>query len=506
MAPQHATHSVLLCFRITPAYACASGNYTFYYTSLDVKTRVDDLIKKLSLQEKIGNLVDGAAGVSRLRIPIYEWWSEILHGVSNTGPGVHFTSLVPGATSFPQVILTAASFNQSLFEINGKVVSTEARAMYNVGLGGLTNWSPNVNIFRDPKWGRSQETPGEDPTLTSIMLEVYGKEMTVIKTGLRLLLAADTIQPMIWIIGKEIKDTPSIPWLHNKIWTMHFNLHSRAVFLMEILPVSWIINDPKLVTALSFLFCFKLNCFCRVDLHCGTFLAENTESAVNKGVVIESVIDRALTNNLAALMRLGFFDGDPKKQLCGNLGPKDMCTLEIQKLAREAARQGIVLLKNTAGSLLLYPVDIKSLAVIGSNANAIHTLLGNYEAEQSNACLVLNCFIDGSKLVLFQAGCSNVSCATAQVDEAKKIGAAADAVVLVMDSDLSIEAESLDRVDITLPGQQSLLISEVVNISKGPVILVIMSGGGWKYNLQNTAPKLPAFSGLVSPGKRVELQ
>ena len=108
-----------------------------------MKTRVDDLIKKLSLQEKIGNLVDGAAGVSRLRIPIYEWWSEILDGVSNTGPGVHFTSLVPGATSFPQVILTAASFNQSLFEINGKVITLTSL----VGLMSLVHIEMPVTIF-----------------------------------------------------------------------------------------------------------------------------------------------------------------------------------------------------------------------------------------------------------------------------------------------------------------------------------------------------------------------
>ena len=127
-----------------------------------------------------------------------------------------------------------------------------------------------------------------------------------------------------------------------------------------------------------------------MDLNCGSFLAKNGVSAVNKGLVNESVIDRALTNNFATLMRLGFFDGDPKKQLYGNLGPKDVCTPENQELAREAARQGIVLLKNTAGSLLLYPVDIKSLAVIGSNANAIHTMLGNYEGTSNLSRYMMN--------------------------------------------------------------------------------------------------------------------
>ncbi|KAL6311930.1 hypothetical protein AAG906_013203 [Vitis piasezkii] len=111
----------------------------------------------------------------------YEWWSQALHGVSYVGPGTHFNSVVPGATSFPQVILTAASFYASLLKPlesgHEQVVSTEARAMYNVGLAGLTFWSPNVNIFRDPRWGRGQETPGEDPLLSSKYASGYVRDL-----------------------------------------------------------------------------------------------------------------------------------------------------------------------------------------------------------------------------------------------------------------------------------------------------------------------------------------
>ncbi|KAI3812597.1 hypothetical protein L1987_17308 [Smallanthus sonchifolius] len=162
-----------------PLFACNNdqdpslNNYTFCNSTLDIKTRVDDLINRLTLEEKIGNLVNDASSIPRLGVPGYKWWSEALHGVSNVGPATHFSSLVPGATSFPQVILTAASFNKTLFKAIGKVVSTEARAMYNVGLAGLTYWSPTVNIFRDPRWGRGQETPGEDPVLTSIYAVNY---------------------------------------------------------------------------------------------------------------------------------------------------------------------------------------------------------------------------------------------------------------------------------------------------------------------------------------------
>ncbi|GFP98669.1 beta-xylosidase/alpha-l-arabinofuranosidase 2 [Phtheirospermum japonicum] len=194
MAP--AKHSVLLCFPILcivlsgsgpvsaqtkPSYACdVTGNpglinYSFCDPSLGLKARVKDLVSRLTLPEKIGWLVSGARGVDRLGIPNYEWWSEALHGVSYTGPGTKFRGPVPAATSFPQVILTAATFNESLFETIGKVVSNEARAMHNAGLAGLTFWSPNVNIFRDPRWGRGQETPGEDPLLSSKYGAAYVK-------------------------------------------------------------------------------------------------------------------------------------------------------------------------------------------------------------------------------------------------------------------------------------------------------------------------------------------
>lgn len=118
-----------------------------------------------------------------------------------------------------------------------------------------------------------------------------------------------------------------------------------------------------------------------MDLNCGSFLGQHTEAAVKAGLVNESAIDKALNNNFATLMRLGFFDGDPRKQLYGKLGPKDVCTPQNQELAREAARQGIVLLKNTEGSLPLSATAIKNLAVIGPNANVTKTMIGNYEGK-----------------------------------------------------------------------------------------------------------------------------
>lgn len=118
-----------------------------------------------------------------------------------------------------------------------------------------------------------------------------------------------------------------------------------------------------------------------LDLNCGSFLGKHTEAAVKAGLVNESAIDNAISNNFATLMRLGFFDGHPSKQPYGQLGPKDVCTQANQDLALDAARQGIVLLKNTAGSLPLSPTAIKNLAVIGPNANVTKTMIGNYEGK-----------------------------------------------------------------------------------------------------------------------------
>ncbi|XP_022685068.1 beta-D-xylosidase 1-like [Setaria italica] len=147
------------------AFACAPGgpatSLPFCRRSLPLRARARDFVSRLTRAEKVRLLVNNAAGVPRLGVAGYEWLSGALHGVSVRGPGVRFGG------AFPQVIGTAAALNASLWELIGRAVSDEARAMYNGGQAGLTFWSPNVNIFRDPRWGRGQETPGEDPTVSA---------------------------------------------------------------------------------------------------------------------------------------------------------------------------------------------------------------------------------------------------------------------------------------------------------------------------------------------------
>ncbi|XP_047982962.1 beta-xylosidase/alpha-L-arabinofuranosidase 1-like [Salvia hispanica] len=532
-----------------PVFACDVANnpglknLSFCDPSLDVQARVSDLVSRLTLPEKIGWLVNAAKGVPRLGIPNYEWWSEALHGVSNVGPGTRFTSLVPGATSFPQVILTAATFNESLFHTIGKVVSTEARAMHNVGLAGLTYWSPNVNIFRDPRWGRGQETPGEDPVLSSKYGAAYVRGLQERDDGdkEKLKVAAcckhytaydvdnwkgiqrynfnaivtqqdmdDTFQPPFKSCVID-GDVASVMCSYNQVngkptcgdpdllagvirgqWKLNGYIVSDCDSLHEMFNAQKYTNTPEETAALA------VNS--GLDLNCGTFLSDYSQKAVDRGLLNETTIDKAVSNNFATMMRLGFFDGNPTNQLYGKLGPKDVCTPENQNLAREVARQGIVLLKNSAGSLPLSSASIKSLAVIGPNANVTHTMLGNYEGIPCKYTTPLQ-GLTASTATLYQPGCADTSCATAQVDAAKKVAASADAVVLVMGSDQSIERESLDRVNITLPGQQQLLVSEVASVSKGPVILVIMSGGGMDVQFAKEDPKITSILWVGFPGE-----
>ncbi|KZV21210.1 beta-xylosidase/alpha-L-arabinofuranosidase 2-like [Dorcoceras hygrometricum] len=532
-----------------PVFACDVSsnpglmNFSFCDSSLDFQSRVSDLVSRLTLQEKIGWLVNGAKGVSRLGIPDYQWWSEALHGVSYVGPGTKFSGLVPGATSFPQVLLTAATFNESLFETIGKVVSTEARAMYNVGLAGLTFWSPNINIFRDPRWGRGQETPGEDPLLSSKYgaAHVRGLQQRDDGDKERLKVAAcckhytaydlenwkgfqrynfdavvtrqdmdDTFQPPFESCVLE-GNVASVMCSYNQVngkptcgdpdllagvirgqWNLNGYIVTDCDSLNEMFYTQKYTKTPEETAALAL--------SAGVDLNCGDFLSRFTQGAVTAGLVNETVIDRALSNNFATLMRLGFFDGDPSKQIYGNLGPKDVCTEANQQLAREVARQGIVLLKNTQGSLPLSATSIKTLAVIGPNTNATHTMLGNYEGSPCKYTSPLQ-GLAALVATVYQPGCADVKCATAQVDEAKKVASTADAVVMVMGSDQSIEAEGLDRVDITLPGQQQLLINSVAEVSKGPVILVLMTGGGMDVQFAKDNPNITSILWVGFPGE-----
>ncbi|XP_073009826.1 probable beta-D-xylosidase 2 isoform X1 [Typha latifolia] len=507
-----------------PAFACApespAVSLPFCGTSLPIRARVRDLVGRLTREEKIQMLVNKAAGVPRLGIAGYEWWSEALHGVSNVGPAVRFGGAFPSATSFPQVISSAASFNASLWEIIGIAVSDEARAMYNGGQAGLTMWSPNVNVFRDPRWGRGQETPGEDPTVSGRYAAEYVRGLQQPYGHNRLKLAAcckhytaydldnwkgvDRFHFNAVVSKQDLEETFNVPFKAcvvegksasimcsynqvNGIPSCADPNHLRNTIRGQWGLNGYIVSDCDSVDVLYNNQHYTSNpedaaadtLKAGLDLDCGSFLAQHTGSAVQKGKVSDGDIDAAVTHTVAVQMRLGMYDGEPSEQHFGDLGPNDVCSSAHQELAAEAARQGIVLLKNNKrGALPLSTANLHTVAVIGPNSDATVTMIGNYAGVPCGYTSPLQGIGRYAKTI-HQMGCTNVACTgdDQPIDAAVDAARQADATIMVVGLDQSIEAEGRDRESLLLPGRQQELVLKVAAASQGPTVLVLMCGG-----------------------------
>ncbi|KAK4558318.1 hypothetical protein RGQ29_007885 [Quercus rubra] len=527
-------------FACDPKDATTKG-LPFCLASLKVEDRVKDLIGRLTLQEKVKLLVSGAAAVPRLGIKGYEWWSEALHGVSNVGPGTKFGGDFPGATSFPQVITTAASFNASLWESIGRVVSDEARAMYNGGVAGLTYWSPNVNIFRDPRWGRGQETPGEDPVLVGKYAASYVRGLQG-NDGNRLKVAAcckhftaydldnwngvDRYHFNAKVSKQDIVDTFDVPF---KMCVKEGKVASVMCSYNQVNGVPTCADPNLLKKTVRGVWgldgyivsdCDSVGVYytqqhytstpeeaaadavkAGLDLDCGPFLGVHTEDAVKKGLLNEEDVNTALANTLNVQVRLGMFDGEPSKHPFGNLGPKDVCTPAHQELALESARQGIVLLKNRGPSLPLSTRRYRTVAVIGPNSNVTNTMIGNYAGVACGYTSPLQ-GIGRYIKTIHQQGCADVTCADDKLfGAAVNVASQADATILVVGLDQTIEAEFKDRAGLVLPGRQQELVSKVAAASKGPTILVLMSGGPIDVAFAKNDPRIPAILWTGYPGQ-----
>ncbi|KAH7513444.1 hypothetical protein FEM48_Zijuj12G0200600 [Ziziphus jujuba var. spinosa] len=541
----------LLCLSNTgearQPFACDPKNgltrtLKFCRVTLPIHVRVRDLIGRLTLQEKIRLLVNNAIAVPRLGIQGYEWWSEALHGVSNVGPGTKFGGAFPGATSFPQVITTAASFNESLWEQIGRVVSDEARAMYNGGNAGLTYWSPNVNIFRDPRWGRGQETPGEDPVLAGKYAASYVRGLQGNGPGNRLKVAAcckhytaydldnwngiDRYHFNARVSKQDLEDTYDVPFkacvVEGKVASVMCSYNqvngkptcADPDLLKNTIRGEWRLNGYIVSDCDSVGVLYDNQHYTEtpeeaaadtikagLDLDCGPFLAIHTEGAVKRGLLSEIDVNNALANTITVQMRLGMYDGEPSAQPYGNLGPRDVCTPAHQQLALEAARQGIVLLQNRGGTLPLSTSRHRTVAVIGPNSDVTVTMIGNYAGVACGYTTPLQGIARYSRTI-HQVACRDVACSNNQLFGAAEIAARrADATVLVMGLDQSIEAEFRDRTGLFLPGLQQELVSRVARASRGPVILVLMSGGPIDVSFAKNDPRIGAILWVGYPGQ-----
>ncbi|KAF8031089.1 hypothetical protein BT93_D0317 [Corymbia citriodora subsp. variegata] len=522
--------------------------FAFCNASLPYEERARDLVKRMALDEKVQQLGDLAYGVPRLGLPEYEWWSEALHGVSKVGPGTFFDEVVPGATSFPTVILLAAAFNESLWKTIGEAVSTEARAMHNLGRAGLTFWSPNINVVRDPRWGRALETPGEDPFVVGRYAVNYVRGLQDVEgagndTG-------DLNQRPIKVSSccKHYAAYDIDNWLG--VDRLHFDARVREQDMEEtfLRPFKMCVKDgdvssvmcsynrvngipscadPKLLKDKirgewglhGYIVCDCDSIEVMVDYHkflddtpeeavartlkagldldCGAYYTNFTAGAVTEGKVQESDIDTSLNYLYVVLMRVGFFDGSPEFQ---SLGKDDICSEPNIALALQAASDGIVLLKNNQ-TLPLSNDSAKTLAVIGPHANATEAMIGNYAGIPCQYTAPIDGFSRYGQ-VDYSAGCADIACEDDSLfSPALTAAENADATIILAGLDLSVEAESLDRTDLVLPGEQAQLINQVAEATKGPVVLVILSAGGLDISFAKDNPKIGGILWAGYPGE-----
>ena len=411
----------------------------FMDPGLPLDQRVDDLVGRMTLDEKIGQMMNAAPAVPRLGIPEYNWWNECLHGVARAGL----------ATVFPQAIGMAAAWDQDMQLRIATAISDEARAKHHdfVRKGqrliyeGLTFWSPNVNIFRDPRWGRGQETYGEDPYLTGRLAVQFvkglqGDDPNYFKTIATVKHFAvhsgpeperhffdaraderdfrETYLPQFEMAIKEGKaysvmcaynrfrgepccsSNELLTTILRKEWAFPGYVVSDCGAIDDIYEHHKVVATPQEAGALA----VKAGC----DLECATTYTHLKE-AVQKNLITEKELDISVKRLFTARFRLGMFD-PPERVKYASIPYSVVDSKEHRNLALEAARESIVLLKNEH-NLLPLKKDLGTLAVIGPNADDPSMLLGNYNGLPSKAYTPLEGIRDylGASHVRYARGC-----------------------------------------------------------------------------------------------------
>jgi beta-glucosidase len=392
----------------------APANAPYLDPSLPTEQRVNDLVSRMTLEEKISQMRDHADAIPRLRIPKYDWWNESLHGVAFGGY----------ATNFPQVIGMAATWDIGLVRQMAETISTEARAKYHQAMRedhhemffGLTFWAPNVNIFRDPRWGRGQETYGEDPFLTARMAVAFvagmqgddPKHLKVVSTPKHFAVHSGP-EPLrhgfnVNVSPRDLEDTylpafrAAVTETHAQSVMCAYNAVdgvpacASAMLLQDHLRDGWhfdgyVVSDCGAVGdvatghkfAPDFAHASAVAIKAGTDLECqygkGTAFAALADS-IKQGLITEAEIDRAVKRLLTARFRLGMFD-PPETYAYGRIPISEVNSDGHRKLALRAAREAIVLLKNDRGFLPLSP-STSTIAVIGPTAELVQSLQGNY--------------------------------------------------------------------------------------------------------------------------------
>lgn len=407
-----------------PAALRAQDKYPYKDPKQPLEVRIHDLISRLTLEEKVSLLGYRSKAVPRLGIPAYNWWNEALHGVARAGE----------ATVFPQAIGMAATFNPALLKQESTAISTEARAKYNLAIAkgrhlqymGLTFWTPNINIFRDPRWGRGQETYGEDPFLTAMMGSAFVRGLQ--GNNPHYLKASATAKHFVAHSGpeatrdkfdaivdeKDLRETylyafhalvkngvESIMSAYNSVNGVPNSVNKNL--LTDILRKEWGFKGHVVTDCGALDDVFNTHKYlptpveaaaaaikAGVDLDCSSVLQDDCVKAVKQGLLSEKQINDALATLFRTEFRLGFYD-DPKLLPWHNYGADSVHDAYHIALARKAAAESMVLLKNDNHVLPLDKDTLSSVMVVGPNAGALDPLLANYHGVSSR---VVN-FVEG---------------------------------------------------------------------------------------------------------------
>lgn len=413
--------------------------------TLPIEKRVDDLVSRMTLEEKVSQMVNDAEEIPRLQIPEYNWWNECLHGVARAGI----------ATVFPQAIGLAATWNSDLMLQIADVISTEARAKHHDFqkkgdrsiYKGLTFWSPNINIFRDPRWGRGQETYGEDPYLTSQMGVAFVKGLQgndpnyfkVIATPKHYAVHSgpepdrhtfdaitdnrdlyDTYLPAFEACIKEA-GAYSVMCAYNRY--MGDACCGSPQLLQKILRDDWkfagfVVSDcgaiddiferHKIVSTAPEAVTISVKA--GTDLECGRVYKSALIDAVEKGLLSEDDINLAVKRLFTARFKLGMFD-PPEMVKYAQIPIEKNDSEEHRQLSIKAAQESIVLLKNE-NNLLPLKKNLKKIAVIGPTADSYQMLLGNYNGTPSKYVTPLQGIINKVEKntgVVYETGCNLVA-------------------------------------------------------------------------------------------------
>jgi len=521
--------------------AAAQQPAIFRQADAPLNERVNDLLHSLTLPEKISLLGYNSPAIDRLQIPAYNWWNEALHGIARGGE----------ATVYPQAIGLSATFNAPLAREVANTISTEARAKYNLAVQqhrhvqylGLNFWTPNINIFRDPRWGRGQETYGEDPYLTATMAGAFvqglqGDVPGMLKTAAcakhfavhsgpeadrhsfnAIIDEKDLRETYLYAFKKLVDDkVESIMCAYNRVnnqpcctgnTLLQDILRHEWKFGGQVVTDCWALDDiwlrHKAIPTREEVAAAAVKA--GVNLDCANILQDDVMKAIDKGWLTSANVDSALGATLRTRIKLGLLDA-PAASPYSQYGEDSVNNSYHAWLAREAARESMVLLKND-GVLPLTQDKYASMLVTGSNSASLEALMGNYHGVSGN-------------MVTFAAGLAKAAgpgmamqydqgCDFSDTLHFGGIWASqnCDVTVAVIgltpllegeEGDAFLSPSGGDKNTLSLPRSQILFMKKLREAHKKPIIAVITAGSA--VDVEAIAPYADAIILAWYPGEQ----